>query len=286
MYRLLVFLGVIVSLIGCSSDSGDDIQESVLPPSILNTGKLLSVDGGQLHIAYTYDTQGRVASFERFDSMAVSVRKRLADFLYEGSRIFIKYEEFEVLPDGSHNPSYSRNFIRHDTLFVVGNRVDSCAGAVQKGTCFFYKFNYDDRGRLVAVSNDNILRDYSGKLRDKPWYSERITLEWEGENVAKKTWVTTTRNDTTVWHYHYSPLKGSPVLDNPKNVLDDFVALESEGYFGTPCKNLLQRVESNGYTWQDEYELDTSHLVRFMREKQTSPDGNSMSQAFFRIRWK
>lgn len=286
MYRLLLFSLVLASLLGCSSDSDNDIQDPVLPPSVLNTGKLLSIDGGQLHIAFSYDTQGRVTTFERFDSTYISVRKHQAGYKYEGSRIFIEYEEFEELPDGERDPSSGRDIMRHDTLFVVNNRVDSCAGDVQGGTCFFYKFIYDDKGRLVTVRNDNVQRDHSGKLRDKPWYTERIILEWEDENVAKKTLASTPKEDTTEWRYRYSPLKGSLVLGNPKNILDDFIPLESEGYFGIPCRNLLQGGESGGYAWQDEYELDPSQMVKSVREKVTSPDGNSMSLYEFKIRWK
>ena len=116
MYRLLLFSLVLASLLGCSSDSDNDIQDPVLPPSVLNTGKLLSIDGGQLHIAFSYDTQGRVTTFERFDSTYISVRKHQAGYKYEGNRIFIEYEEFEELPDGERDPSSGRDIMRHEGM--------------------------------------------------------------------------------------------------------------------------------------------------------------------------
>ena len=89
-------------------------------------------------------------------------------------------------------------------------------------------------------------------------------------------------------------MKGVKYLNNKllnieeiTTILDrDFIPLESEGYFGIPCRNLLQGGESGGYAWQDEYELDPSQMVKSVREKVTSPDGNSMSLYEFKIRWK
>lgn len=282
MNRLLVLSFVLASLLACSSGTDSVDDEPDLPTLVLNTGKLRSVDGGQLHIAYTYDTQGKVIAFEQHDSSGLYVRKCLADYLYEDGRIFIRYHEFEELSNGKHNPDY-QDVVRHDTLFVVGNKADSCAGAIEKGTCFFYKFGYDDQGRLISIKDDNIMRNSKGKLQEKAWYTERILLTWENGNITKRTAVMSNRRDTVEWHYAYSPLIGSLVVSEPRNFLEDFTPLISEGYFGVSCKNLLQRIEVSGNVWQNEYELDASQLVKTVKTTVTNRDDRGMLE--YNIHW-
>ena len=297
MKKVLIIFAVLC-LFACSSDNANDSQNPDASQEVQNTGMLLSLDGGNLHIAYTYDEFGRVTTAEqsRYSGTVMtagqskdsgkSVEKRQAVYQYDDSHIYITYQEYEELANGKHNPLYSRDFIRHDTLFIVSNHVDSCAGTfVNERTRFFYKFSYNKRGELIFVKNDNVLRDYTGKLMDKPFYSERITLDWENGNVIKKTTILPISRDTTEWFYQYSSLYGVLEMNDPRFILEDFAPLLCSGYFGVHARNLLWRVENGGSILQNDYELDAMNLLKSMKSTITWGD-NHVSTTEYSIEWK
>lgn len=301
MSRFFVFLFVVTSVIACSNDT-DPVNnnpvllptdgDTILPHEQFNTGKLLSIDGGNLHIAYTYDEQGRVVGYEKNDSSnGMMVKKNQASYEYGDNRIFVKSHEFEEWPEGVvHNSE--RNVMKYDTLFMVNNRVDSCAGVLEGGTCFFYKFEYDNQGRLISLKNDNVLRDNMGRLRETPLYSEFYTLEWENGNVVKKKVVIPTRGETSEWNYNYSSLKGSFTLSDVRVFVFDLEPLFAEGYFGVSCTNLLLSVESStergNKTYKTkcdyEYELDSLQMIKVLRETWSNQVRSSTGE--FKIKWK
>ena len=92
-------------LIACSNNPDEIIVEPDPQEIILNTGKLLSMDGGYMHLAYSYDAEGRVVFAEHVDS-GFSLVKQLAEYKYEGDRIYIKFQRFAELPNGEHDPYY------------------------------------------------------------------------------------------------------------------------------------------------------------------------------------
>lgn len=286
MKHLFAFLSAILLLSACSKggDGDEVIFDPDLHPVVANTGRLLSVDGSKIHIAYSYDAEGRVTYSEMFDS-AFYVVKRIGEYKYESDRITITFREFKELPNGEHNFDYSADYVRDDTLFLVCGRVDSMAGGMRNSkNSFFYKFRYNERGELTYVRNDNVRRDQQGKLAEKPWYSEIITLDWQDGNVCRKTCVFPMQRDTTTSSYVYSSLTGPLVLSDPRNVLPDLEPLILTGYFGACCKNLYTRVDANDGSEQREYQLDEQGRVSLIKSNVVWDDGVTHDYAYS-IQW-
>ncbi|MBQ9170991.1 MAG: DUF4595 domain-containing protein [Bacteroidaceae bacterium] len=286
MKHLFAFLSAILLLSACSNstDSDDVIVDPDLHPIVTNTGQLLSVDGSKMHIAYTYDEQGRVTYAERFDSSWYVV-KLIAEYKYESDRIYITFQEFAEMPNGERNSTYSRDYVRDDTLFLQNGRVDSCAGAMRhRNNSFCYKFRYNERGELTYVRDDNFKRNYWGKLEEKPWYTEIYQLEWQDGNVLRRTNIDPIHRDTTVCTYRYSSLTGSCIVSEPRNVLPDFEPLMQTGYFGKSCKNLFESLEAKAYTTQTAYQLDEQGKVGLVKSNVTWDDGTSLDYAYS-IKW-
>lgn len=286
MKRLFALLPILAILYACSkgTDDGDIIVEPDPTPIVQNTGKLLSIDGSRMHIAYSYDEMGRVTYAEQFDSSWYVV-KRLGEYRYDADRIYITFQEFEEKLNGERNTAYSGEFIRDDTLFLIGGRVDSCAGAMRTSlNNFFYKFRYNESGELIYVRDDNIYRDRKGKLADKPWYTELYLLDWQDGNISRRTSIDPIHRDTTTCDFSYSSLTGSFVLNDPRNVLYDFTPLMQSGYFGKSCKNLSGGLEAKQYTEQTNYLLDEQGMVSQMKSNVTWWDGVSHDYEY-NIRW-
>ena len=291
MKHLFAFLSAILLLSACSNstDSDDVIVDPDLHPIVTNTGQFLSMDGGHTHLAYTYDAEGRVVRAERFDTTWYVV-KWLAEYSYANDRIYIKYQEFAEMPNGEHDPNYSRDFCHYDTLFLVGGRVDSLAGfrpqSRQMGeNCHFLKFRYNERGELISIRDDNVKTyPYARFKAGEPWYTEMYTLEWQDGNICKRTCIIPQTRDTTVWNYRYSELAGSLPGGDPRNVLFDLVPLISTGYLGADCQNLLQSVESDEFTEQIEYILDEQQMV--CQTKSTINFSDGLTHCFnYQIKW-
>ncbi len=268
MKHPLAFLSAILLLSACSNstDSDDVIVDPDLHPIVTNTGQFLSMDGGHTHLAYTYDAEGRVVRAERFDTTWYVV-KWLAEYSYANDRIYIKYQEFAEMPNGEHDPNYSRDFCHYDTLFLVGGRVDSLAGfrpqSRQVGeNCHFFKFRYNERGELVSIRNDNVKRyPYARYKAGEPWYTELYTLEWQDGNITGRTCTIPQEKKMETWKYSYSELTGSLPGSDPRNVLFELVPLISNGFFGADCRNLVQSVEADDFTEQIEYLQDDRQMV-------------------------
>lgn len=286
MKRLFAILSTLALLSACTNetDDGEVIVDPDLHPVVLNTGKLLSIDGSRMHIAYNYDEMGRVTYAERFDTSWYVV-KRLGEYKYEGDRIYITFQEFEEKLNGERNTAYSGEYVRDDTLFLMGGRVDSCAGAMRTSlNSFFYKFRYNEYGELIYVKDDNIHRDRKGKLENKPWYTELYLLEWQGGNVMRRTSIDPIHRDTTICDYRYSSLTGSFILSDPRNVLYDFEPLMATGYFGKSCKNLFIGLETKDIVEHIEYLLNEQEMVGLMKSNVTWYDGVSHDYDY-NIRW-
>ncbi len=286
MKQFLAFLSAILLLSACSkgSDGDEVIVDPDLHPIVTNTGQLLSVDGSEMHIAYTYDEQGRVTYAERFDSSWYVV-KLIAEYKYDADRIYITFQEFEELPNGERNHDYSRDYVRDDTLFLASGRVDSCAGTMRnRFNSFFYKFHYNENGELTYVRDDNVKRDHRGKLAEKPWYTEIYLLDWQDGNVLRRTNIDPIHRDTTVCTYSYSSLAGTFIVSEPRNVLPDFEPLIQTGYFGKSCKNLLTCIETKGLSDKREYLLDEQGKVSRMKSIVEGSEGLSYDHTY-RIRW-
>ena len=203
MKRLLAILSVLALLSACTNDTDDGgiIIDPDLHPVVLNTGKLLSIDGSRMHIAYSYDEMGRVTYAEQFDTTWYIVKK-IGEYRYDANRIYISFMEFEEKLNGERNSAYSGEYVRDDTLFLIGGRVDSCAGAMKTSlNSFFYKFRYNEQGELIYVKDDNVHRDRKGKLEVKPWYTEIYLLEWQDGNVLRRTSIDPIHRDTTICDY-------------------------------------------------------------------------------------
>ncbi len=290
MKHILAFLPAILFLSACSKGESDAVVEPDVAQSepVLNTGCLLSVDGSKTHIAYTYDDAGRVVHAEHFDStfFAWSMIKQVADYRYAADRIYITYQEYAELANGERSMDYERDFVRDDTLFLISGRVDSLAGAMRNGSCFFLKFRYNEQGELTNVKNQNIMPDRFGKLDGKPWYEEHYMLEWHEGNVVRKTGITitSTRRDTTEWTYRYGSLTGSFVVSEPRNVLPDFEPLMQAGYFGKSCKNLFEGIETKSISDQREYLLDEQGKVIRMKSNVANSEGIRYDYTY-RIKW-
>ena len=277
MKHLFAFLSAILLLSACSkgSDGDEVIVDPDLHPVGANTGKLLSVDGSGMHIAYSYDEAGRVVYAERFDSSWYVV-KMTGEYRYEADRIYVTFQEFEELPGGERNFNYSRDYVRDDTLFLADGRVDSCAGAMRnRNNTFRYSFRYNERGELTYVRDDNFKRDPMGKLEEKPWYTEIYLLEWQDGNVLRRTNIDPIQRDTTVCTYSYSSQTGSVIVGEPRNILPDFEPLMQTGYFGKSCKNLFEGLEAKSCRERAEYLLDERGMVRQMKSNVTWDDGMS-----------
>ena len=276
MKHLFAFGSTALLLIACSKETSEIIEDPDQNPIVLNTGNLFSIDGSKLHIAYTYDDLGRVVYAEHSDSTQWSwfLRRRLAEYRYEGDRIYITYQEFEELPDGEHlKVQGSTDLIRDDTLFLVNGRVDSCAGAIRyQKSSFHIKFRYNEHGEMTSIKNENVYRLPWKRQSDKPWWSEYYSLDWQDGNVIRKTCIQPNERDTTVWTYHYSPLTGSFPLSDPRVYLYDFEPLFSTGYFGSACKNLFDCVETKYAVEQIEYQLDEQQMIRRMKSDVTSDE--------------
>lgn len=276
MKHLFALAFTAVLLIACSKETSETTVDPDLHPILLNTGNLFSVDGSKLHIAYTYDDLGRVIYAEHSDSTWWSwyMGRKLAEYRYDGDRIYITYQEFEELPNGEHQKVQgSTDIIRDDTLFLVDGRVDSCAGAIRyQKSSFHIKFRYNERGEMTSIKNENVLHYPRQKQSDKPWWSEYITLEWQDGNVIQKTSIQPNTRDTTVWTYHYSPLTGSFPLCDPRVYLYDFEPLFYTGYFGAACKNLPEGYKTKYVVEQIEYQLDEQQMVRQMKSDITSDE--------------
>jgi len=286
MKRLLAILSVLALLSACTNDTddGDVIVDPDLHPVVLNTGKLLSIDGSRMHIAYSYDEMGRVTYAEQFDTTWYIVKK-IGEYRYDANRIYISFMEFEEKLNGERNSAYSGEYVRDDTLFLIGGRVDSCAGAMKTSlNSFFYKFRYNEQGELIYVKDDNVHRDRKGKLEVKPWYTEIYLLEWQDGNVLRRTSIDPIHRDTTICDYRYSSLTGSFVLNDPRNVLYDFVPLMQSGYFGKSCKNLSGGLEAKNFTEQTNYMLDEQGMVSQMKSNVIWDDGVSHDYEYS-IRW-
>ena len=268
MKHLFAFLSAILLLSACSKSSDGDevIVDPDLHPIFTNTGQFLSMDGGHTHLAYTYDAEGRVVRAERFDTTWYVV-KWLAEYSYANDRIYIKYQEFAEMPNGEHDPNYSRDFCHYDTLFLVSGRVDSLAGfrpqSRQVGeNCHFLKFRYNERGELVSIRNDNVKRyPYARYKAGEPWYTELYTLEWQDGNITGRTCTIPQEKKTETWKYSYSELTGSLPGSDPRNVLFELVPLISNGFFGADCRNLMQSMEADDFTEQIEYLQDERQMV-------------------------
>ena len=193
--------------------------------------------------------------------------KWLAEYSYANDRIYIKYQEFAEMPNGEHDPNYSRDFCHYDTLFLVGGRVDSLAGFRPKSrqvgeNCHFLKFRYNERGELVSIRNDNVKRyPYARYKAGEPWYTELYTLEWQDGNITSRTCTIPQEKKTETWKYSYSELTGSLPGSDPRNVLFELVPLISNGFFGADCRNLVQSVEADDITEQIEYLQDGRQMV-------------------------
>ena len=291
MKPLFAFLSAILLLSACSNSTDDNeiIVDPDLHPIVTNTGQFLSMDGGHTHLAYTYDAEGRVVRAERFDT-AWYVVKWLAEYSYANDRIYIKYQEFAEMPNGEHDPNYSRDFCHYDTLFLVGGRVDSLAGFRPKSrqvgeNCHFFKFRYNERGELVSIRNDNVKRyPYARYKAGEPWYTELYTLEWQDGNITGRTCTIPQQKKTETWKYSYSELTGSLPGSDPRNVLFDFVPLISTGFFGTNCRNLMQSVEGDDFMEQIEYLQDNRQMVSRMKSNVTFDDGVTHDYAY-NIKW-
>ena len=266
MRNFLAILSSALLLFACSDKSNDTIVDPDLHPVRLNTGELLSMDGGHVHLAFDYDAEGRVVRAERFDTTWYVV-KWLAEYSYAKDRIYIKYQEFAVMPNGEHDPNYSRDFCHYDTLFLVGGRVDSLAGYRPRSSqvdenSFFLKFRYNERGELISIRNDNVKRyPYARYKAGEPWYTEFYTLEWQDGNITGRTCITPQQKKTETWKYSYSKLTGSLPGSDPRNVLFELVPLISNGFFGADCRNLVQSVEADDITEQIEYLQDDRQMV-------------------------
>lgn len=275
-------------LIACSNNPDEIIVEPDPQEIILNTGKLLSMDGGYMHLAYSYDAEGRVVFAEHVDS-GFSLVKQLAEYEYEGDRIYIKFQKLVELPNGEHDPNYY-GYCHYDTLFLVGGRVDSLAGYRPSAhfvgeNSHFYKFRYNERGELISIRDDNVKTyPYARFKAGEPWYTEMYTLEWQDGNICKRTCIIPQTRDTTVWNYRYSELAGSLPGGDPRNVLFDLVPLISTGYLGADCQNLLQSVESEEFTEQIEYILDERQMV--CQTKSTINFSDGLTHCFnYQIKW-
>ena len=292
MKHLFAFLSAILLLSACSN-SADDNEVIIDPdhhPIVTNTGQFLSMDGGHTHLPYSYDAEGRVVRAERFDTTWYVV-KWLAEYSYANDRIYIKYQEFAEMPNGEHDPNYSRDFCHYDTLFLVGGRVDSLAGfrpqSRQVGeNCHFLKFRYNERGELVSIRNDNVKRyPYARYKAGEPWYTELYTLEWQNGNITGRTCTIPQEKKTETWKYSYSELTGSLPGSDPRNVLFDLVPLISTGYFGTDCRNLMQSVEADDFTEQIEYLQDEQQMVSQIKDNVVWNDDVSHNYNYI-IKWK
>lgn len=65
-YSLVIIFAT--SLLAACSNNDEITVTPDHPHTYLNTGKLLSMDGGNEHLAFSYDSEGRVAFAERVDS--------------------------------------------------------------------------------------------------------------------------------------------------------------------------------------------------------------------------
>lgn len=286
MKHLFAILSALLLLSACSKGSeGDEvIVEPDLHPIVTNTGKLLSVDGSRMHLAYNYDEEGRVVYAERFDTSWYVVKK-IGEYKYDADRIYVTFQEFEEKLNGERNTAYSGEYVRDDTLFLASGRVDSCAGTFRNRlNSFFYKFRYNENGELTYVRDDNVRKDRQGKLENKPWYTEIDLLEWQDGNVLRRTTIDPIHRDTTSCTFSYSSLTGSFIVSEPRNVLPDFEPLMQTGYFGKSCKNLFEGLEAKSYTERIEYMLDEQGKVGRMKSNVTYDDGVTHDYAF-NIRW-
>lgn len=286
MKPIFAFLSAILLLSACSksSDSDEVIVDPELHPIATNTGKLLSVDGSRMHIAYSYDEQGRVTYAERFDT-SWYVMKKIGEYRYEADRIYIIFQEFEEKLNGERNTAYSGEYVRDDTLFLADGRVDSCAGTFRnRFNSFFYKFRYNENGELTYVKNNNVRKNHQGKLENKPWYTEIDLLEWQDGNVLRRTTIDSIHRDTTSCTFSYSALTGTFVVSEPRNVLPDFEPLMQTGYFGKSCKNLFEGLEAKSYTERREHLLDEQGKVSRVKSNVTFDDGVSHDYAY-NIKW-
>lgn len=283
MKRVIALFPTILLLLACS-ESLDGTDDPDLSPVVLNTGRLLSIDGSGMHIAYTYDEMGRIIYAERFDT-AWNVVKMIGQYTYDTDLIYITFQEFAEKPNGDRDPDYSLDHVHYDTLFLENDRVDSVAGARQDGrNCFFYKFRYNERGELTYVRDDNVKRDRQGKLADKPWYTEIILLDWQDGNVLRKSQINSRRPDTTAATYTYSSLTGNVILSEPRNVLPDFEPLMQTGYFGKGCRNLFNGCETKATKEHIEYQLDGQGMVCQMKSNVIWNDGINHDYTFA-IKW-
>ncbi len=173
-YSLVIIFAT--SLLAACSNNDEITVTPDHPHTYLNTGKLLSMDGGNEHLAFSYDSEGRVAFAERVDSGSFLVKQQ-ADYLYDNDCIYVTFREFAQLPNGEHDSNYTRDFCHYDTLFLANGRVDSLAGHrpssrhVQANR-FFFKFHYNEQGQLISIRNDNFNYIYQDKINETPWYTE------------------------------------------------------------------------------------------------------------------
>jgi len=265
MKHLIVLVLFVLGLVSCSNS----IPEPETPEVVLNTGRMLSLNGPYLSSTYEYDDQGRVVKATLHDYFMICT-KYFSEYKYDKDRIYVSYQQYRLLDDGGYDLKSQYTFSREDTLFLVNGRVDSCAGAHKDGNRFFFKYRYNERGELIHLRNENVNERY----RKNPCYEEELTYEWENGNITKRTLLRWNRYTTTVT-YKYSSLTGNIDFVEPRNYLEEFDGLVANGYFGVSCKNLIESLEfDDGFSTQFAYELDEHNKVRTVSEIRTYEEGH------------
>lgn len=245
------------------------------PEIVLNTGRMLSLDGPYISSTYEYDDKGRVVKVICHDhNMEYN-----SEYKYDNDRIYVSYQQYRLLSDGEYDIGSQYTFSRQDTLFLVNGRVDSCAGA-KMNIHFFFKYRYNERGELIHLRNENVNERY-GK---NPCYEEELTYEWENGNITKRTSFSQNRYTTTVT-YRYSSLTGNLDFVEPRNYLIEFDGLVANGYYGVACKNLVESVEySDGFIFKYAYELDEHQKVKTLKDIRNYDEEHSQTLEY-NIKW-
>ena len=275
MKKLIVLVLFVLGLISCSNS----IPEPETPEVVLNTDRILSLDGPYLSCAFEYDNQGRVVKYTSQDSNM----DYFTEYKYDKDRIYVSYQQYRW-SNGEYDTHSQYTFSREDTLFLVNGRVDSCAGARQDGNRFFFKYRYNERGEMIFFRNENVSKKH---LRN-PWYEEEVTYEWKDGNIIKVTFYSPNRYNTTNYNtYGYSSLTGNFAFIEPRSYLTEHVALIANGYFGVACRNLVESVEySDGYSYplRYAYELDEHKRLRTITETHPLGEGHVRYKEY-NIKW-
>ena len=286
-YSLVIIFAM--SLLAACSNNDEITVTPDHPHTYRNTGKLLSMDGGNEHLAFSYDSEGRVVFAERVDSGSFLVKQQ-ADYLYDNDCIYVTFREFAQLPNGEHDSNYTRDFCHYDTLFLANGRVDSLAGHRPssrhvQAIRFFFKFHYNEQGQLISIRNDNFNYIYQDKINETPWYTELYTLEWQDGNITRRTCTIPQQKKTMIWNYCYSELVGTMPYSDPRVILFDLMPLFSTGFFGFEPYNLPLSIESDEYKKQIGYLLDEQQMVFHVKSTVTLSDG--LPQLYdYQIKWQ